>query len=64
MHALSSWRALNEVLHLLDEGEVQNLIDTELGGRRRARFVKRLHQRYCVLRRDRELLELLGRCAA
>lgn len=54
-----SWRALNDRLPSLSEGEVLELLNRERAIDRRVAFLQRLHQRYCALRDARERREVL-----
>lgn len=54
-----NWRSLNKVLTQLSEEELHRLIEEERTGQRRVTILIRLHQRYCVVRADRERMELL-----
>ena len=56
--ALRTWEGLNEALMKIDEKEIQKLLKTELAGRRRAAFTKRIHARLNKVRADRERREL------
>lgn len=53
------WRDLNRLLPLLTEGQVLAMLEEERAGRCRVAFLERLHQRYSVLRSERERAELL-----
>ena len=54
-----SWRKLNEVLAGLSEEQVLRLLEDERITHRRLTVLQRLHQRYTVLRANRERIELL-----
>ena len=53
------WRELNQVLASLSEEEVLRLLKEEQAGTARATILTRLHQRYSVLRMNRERMSLL-----
>lgn len=53
------WRELNARLLLLTEAQVLALLEEERAGKCRVAFLERLHQRYSVLRSERERAELL-----
>jgi hypothetical protein len=55
-----NWRSLNDKLSSLTEQEVIALLEQEKAGKRRLSILRRLHQRYCVLRTDRERIEILS----
>jgi hypothetical protein len=50
-------------LNRFDEAEVKALLDEEIAGQRRSTFLKRLHQRYCTLRANRERAEIFSAAA-
>lgn len=57
--ALLSWTALNDfVMKTEDEETLDALLKEELKGRKRRKFVQRIHSRINKLRADRERLEL------
>jgi len=56
---MKSWRHLNAVIGVLDEGQVSKMISHEMTNGHRATFITRLHQRYTALRTARERAELL-----
>jgi hypothetical protein len=60
---MKNWRVLNQNLNLFNEAEVKALLDEEIVGQRRATFLKRLHQRYCTLRANRERAEIFSAVA-
>lgn len=55
----TNWRKLNKELALLSENEVLELLNAERVGRRRLSILERLHQRYTMLRSERERREIL-----
>lgn len=57
---MDNWRSLNQILKTLSEQEVKALLDREIAGQRRRTFLKRLHQRYTILRASRERREIFG----
>lgn len=59
-HLIANWHILNKSLKNLSESEVKRGIHRELVGNRRPRIVHRLHTRYCTLRQQRELSELIA----
>lgn len=54
------WRELNNLLCSFSEEELRRMIKSELKGARRPSVVKRLHQRYCIVRAMRERAEILA----
>lgn len=54
-----NWRMLMQVISTLSEDELKRLLDEEVRGKKRAMFVQRLHQRYCMKRSAREREELM-----
>ena len=59
-----NWRELNKKLNLLSESEVLALLNAERAGQRRVTFLERLHQRYTMLRCERERREILREARA
>ncbi|WP_022681046.1 hypothetical protein [Sandarakinorhabdus limnophila] len=55
------WRSLAAALTSMPEDEVKRLLDVEMATRRRVGIVRRLHQRYTMLRSARERAELMAR---
>lgn len=51
---------LMQTISTLSEAELKRLLDEEVAGPKRAMFVIRLHQRYCMRRAAREREELMG----
>jgi hypothetical protein len=60
---MNNWRSLNQTLNLLNEEQVKAMLDDEIVGQRRTTFLKRLHQRYCILRAARERAEIFSAVA-
>ena len=56
-----NWFELNAVLPLKDESQVQALLNEEVKVYKRPTFIVRIHQRYTMLRAQRERKELLER---
>ena len=54
-----TWRALNDLLRGADEKTCRKLLKKEQDGRRRTRFILRIHSRLNKARADRERLELV-----
>ena len=54
-----NWRSLAATLTDMAEDEVKRLLDEEIVFRKRAMIVRRLHQRYSVLRTARERAEIM-----
>jgi hypothetical protein len=52
---------LAATLNTMSEDEVKRLMDDEMARQRRPSIVKRLHQRYTMLRTARERAELMAR---
>jgi hypothetical protein len=55
---------MHEVLTKLSENEVLKLLQEEQEGANRITILLRLHQRYCVLRLERERVLILRKAAA
>ena len=55
------WRSLAATLTIMTEKEVKWLLDFEMDNQRRASIVRRLHQRFSMLRSARERAELMER---
>lgn len=58
------WRSLAATLTSMTEDEVKRLLDDEISTRRRVGIVRRLHQRYAMLRNARERAELMAKLGA
>ena len=56
--ALKDWRTLNMFLASLTEAQLTAMIEFEKNNRRRGQLLKRMHQRFCKLRNEREWVEL------
>jgi hypothetical protein len=56
-----NWFELNAVLPLKDESQVMKMLDEEVKVYKRPTFIVRIHQRYTMLRAQRERKELLER---
>ena len=54
-----TWRGLNVALKTLDEQKVLEMLNHERATEARASILRRIHQRYNVLRVSRERIELL-----
>lgn len=59
-----NWFELNAVLPLKDEKQVQVLLNEEVKVHKRPTFIVRIHQRYTMLRAQRERQELLEKVKA
>jgi hypothetical protein len=59
-----NWRKLNKDLALLSEDQVLAMLNEERAGPRRISILQRLHQRYTMLRAERERRELLREARA
>ena len=57
---LKTWRSINHHIHALDESAVKQLLDMEIAGQRRLTVLERIHQRYTMLRAERERREILA----
>lgn len=55
------WRSLAATLNTLSEDEVKELLDIEMEAQQRPSIVRRLHQRFAMLRSARERAELMDR---
>lgn len=60
----TNWRSINKTLTRLSEAEVLALLTEERATLKRAAILRRLHQRYCVLRAARERIEILREAQA
>ena len=54
-----NWFQLNAVLPLKDESQIRAMLDEEVKIHKRPTFIVRIHQRYTMLRAQRERQELL-----
>ena len=59
-----NWFELNAVLPLKDEKQVQVLLNEEVKVHKRPTFIVRIHQRYTMLRAQRERAEIMARLDA
>lgn len=59
-----TWRTLNDNLPMLNEQQVLAELTAERKGKRRHVILLRLHQRYCMLRMERERAEILNEVPA
>lgn len=57
---LGSWQTINKALSTMSETDCKNALNRELVGNRRKDVATRIHQRYTVLRSQRERTELLA----
>ena len=55
-----NWREINRMLPTLDEDTVRRMLEDERKGEQRQSVLIRLHQRYTMLRANRERKEILG----
>lgn len=55
------WRSLAATLNTLSEDEIKKVLDFEMDNQRRPSIVRRLHQRFAMLRSARERAELIRR---
>jgi len=55
-----NWQELNAQLRTFSEEDLKNLITKEIQTTRRPSVLKRLHQRYCIVRAARERTDLLA----
>ena len=55
-----NWRSLNENISSFNEDELKKMIYDELQGRKRSSILERLHQRFTVVRANRERMEILA----
>jgi arsenate reductase-like glutaredoxin family protein len=55
-----NWQELNAQLRTFSEEDLKNLITNEIQTTRRPSVLKRLHQRYCIVRAARERTDLLA----
>ena len=55
-----TWRELLAKMPDMGENEIKELLVQEYSSRRRTTVLLRLHQRFCMLRADRERRELLA----
>ena len=54
-----NWFTLNAVLPKRNEQQVLAMLDEEVKVHKRPTFVVRIHQRYTMLRADRERIEIM-----
>jgi hypothetical protein len=59
-----TWRTLNNILTKITEEEVWELLQAERKTSKRISILMRLHQRYCVLRLERERIVILQEAQA
>jgi hypothetical protein len=59
-----TWRTLNNILTKITEEEVWELLQHERKTSKRISILMRLHQRYCVLRLERERIVILQEAQA
>jgi hypothetical protein len=59
-----TWRTLNNILTKITEEEVWELLQAERKGSKRISILMRLHQRFCVLRLERERIAILQEAQA
>ena len=59
-----TWRTLNNILTKITEEEVWELLQPERKGSKRISILMRLHQRFCVLRLERERIVILQEAQA
>jgi hypothetical protein len=55
-----NWRNLNENINNFSEDELKQMIYDELQDRKRSSILERLHQRFTIVRANRERLEILA----
>ena len=61
-----TWKTLHEAISSMSEETVLAALNQEVEGKKRWTLIKRLHQRYCTLRANREravFLKLCGKTA-
>ena len=56
--ALKDWTTLNRVLNMLTEDDVDAMLEHELATKKRRTILRRLHERYGILRSKREWAEI------
>ena len=56
---IANWHTLNKDLRHFSEAEVKQALHREMVGNKRTVILKRLHSRFCKLRQDRELGEMI-----
>ncbi len=59
--ALSTWTALNNAVRDCDEQAARDLLELEINGKKRVRYVFRIHSRINKLRADKEREDLRRR---
>ncbi len=57
-----TWKTLNDAIATMSEEAVLAALNEEVEGKKRWTVVKRLHQRYCALRANRERVVFLKLC--
>jgi hypothetical protein len=55
-----NWHQLNAQLRAFSEEELRDMINAEMKGTQRLSVIKRLHQRYCIVRATRERAAILA----
>jgi len=62
LSALRNWPSLNKMLNDLTEYEIEEMLKDELKQRTpRTTFLERLHQRFCILRAQRERSAMMNK---
>ena len=57
-----NWKTLNESLPKMTEQEVLDALNNEVKDKKRWTIIKRLHQRFCAMRANRERVVFLKLC--
>lgn len=55
---LTSWHSLNDVISKFTEKQLEKLLQVEHSNKRRPNMMKRIHQRFSILRNRRERREM------
>lgn len=56
--ALKSWRDLNKMIATLSEEQLKGMLHHEISNGKRKAAAKRIHQRFGILRQEREWKEI------
>lgn len=58
-----SWRGMSAQLTKLTETDIAAMLDEEIKQHKRVAVARRLHQRLCILRANRERADIMNRIA-
>ena len=60
--ALHNWTTLNAAIAGLNEEQLKDMLEFEAENKKRESFILRMHQKYTMLRANREREELTAKC--